>query len=276
MPGTQLIFPCLLVLVAPGLIAVAQQNTSVPQGARVKSGQVWFPNGGSVSTAYLDVSASGLQTITSLPYSAQLTIEDAQKSIQHAKVYRDGEGRTRADVAIVARSESANASLPSFIEIIDPVSGNRFMLDQRSKVAQRSVWPPSTEPGRAADVRTPLDTQHGGSQRADLHDKPHTAAKSSSTSAAPQISRESLGSKEMEGLSVQGSMIKTIYTSGFMGNKAPVAATSERWISPELKIVVMAKISDPRDGQTTFRLTGISRKEPDPSLFRVPEGYSIQ
>jgi hypothetical protein len=33
--------------------------------------------------------------------------------------------------------------------------------------------------------------------------------------------------------------------------------------------------SDPRSGQETFQLTGISRAEPAPYLFQVPAGYQL-
>ena len=43
--------------------------------------------------------------------------------------------------------------------------------------------------------------------------------------------------------------------------------------SPELHVLVMRKRSDPRMGETTYRLTDIKRGEPDPALFQVPNSY---
>jgi len=34
--------------------------------------------------------------------------------------------------------------------------------------------------------------------------------------------------------------------------------------------------SDPRFGETTYRLTNISRAEPDRALFEVPAGYTVK
>jgi hypothetical protein len=51
---------------------------------------------------------------------------------------------------------------------------------------------------------------------------------------------------------------------------------NERWYSPELQTVVLSKNSDPRMGETTYRLTNISRGEPDPSLFQVPTDYTVK
>jgi hypothetical protein len=38
----------------------------------------------------------------------------------------------------------------------------------------------------------------------------------------------------------------------------------------------MTRRSDPRSGETTYRLTNIDRSEPDRSLFEVPAGYTIK
>jgi hypothetical protein len=37
----------------------------------------------------------------------------------------------------------------------------------------------------------------------------------------------------------------------------------------------MSRQSDPRMGDTVFRLTGITLGEPSRSLFEVPAGYSV-
>jgi len=49
----------------------------------------------------------------------------------------------------------------------------------------------------------------------------------------------------------------------------------ERWVSSELQTVVMSKHSDPRMGETTYRLTNVSRSEPPATLFQVPADYKV-
>ena len=56
---------------------------------------------------------------------------------------------------------------------------------------------------------------------------------------------------------------------------APIEIVSETWYSPELHTMVLRKHSDPRVGETTFRLTDIKRNEPDASLFQAPAGTKI-
>jgi hypothetical protein len=40
--------------------------------------------------------------------------------------------------------------------------------------------------------------------------------------------------------------------------------------------MLMTRHRDPRSGETTYRLTNLSRSEPDRSLFEVPAGYTVQ
>jgi hypothetical protein len=51
---------------------------------------------------------------------------------------------------------------------------------------------------------------------------------------------------------------------------------SEQWFSPDLEVLVLTKHSDPRVGETIYRLTNIVRAQPDPNLFVVPADYTIK
>ena len=51
---------------------------------------------------------------------------------------------------------------------------------------------------------------------------------------------------------------------------------NERWYSPELQLVVMTRHSDPRSGETTYKLTNLNRTEPAKSLFEVPPGFTVK
>ena len=64
--------------------------------------------------------------------------------------------------------------------------------------------------------------------------------------------------------------------AGQIGNERDIEIVSERWYSPELKMVIMTRHSDPRAAESTFRLTNIRRTDPDPSLFQVPSDYTIK
>jgi hypothetical protein len=44
-----------------------------------------------------------------------------------------------------------------------------------------------------------------------------------------------------------------------LATNAPIEIVSERWYSPELQLVVMTRHSDPRTGETTYKLTNLNR-----------------
>jgi hypothetical protein len=82
-----------------------------------------------------------------------------------------------------------------------------------------------------------------------------------------------LGTKDFDGVRAEGK--KTVWTipAGEIGNRGAISVTSESWYAPELQVTVYSRYSDPRQGESIYRLAGIKRAEPAPELFRVPEGY---
>jgi hypothetical protein len=85
-----------------------------------------------------------------------------------------------------------------------------------------------------------------------------------------------LEKKTIEGIPVEGRKRTTTIPAGQIGNELPITITSEEWSSPDLKILVLTRYSDPRMGDSSYRLINIVRAEPDPSLFQVPPGYTIK
>ena len=86
---------------------------------------------------------------------------------------------------------------------------------------------------------------------------------------------ESLGTQFMEGIAVEGTRTTTTIPAGQIGNEQPISVVSERWYSPDLKALVMSRQSDPRFGETTYRLTNLTRAEPSPELFEIPKDFKI-
>jgi TonB family protein len=87
---------------------------------------------------------------------------------------------------------------------------------------------------------------------------------------------ESLGKQAIEGVEAEGTRKTIEIPAGEIGNERPIEIVFERWYSPELQVVVMTKHSDPRFGETTYRLTNINRSEPARELFEVPADYTVQ
>jgi hypothetical protein len=86
---------------------------------------------------------------------------------------------------------------------------------------------------------------------------------------------EALGKKMIEGVEAEGRRSTLTIAAGEIGNTLPIEVVDENWYSPDLQVQVMTRHSDPRSGETTYRLTNIKRGEPDRSLFGVPTDYTI-
>jgi hypothetical protein len=189
-----------------------------------------------------------------LPYSAQQVTERVQTLADGTRItqkphrvnlYRDSLGRTRSED--LSSSDTESEEITS-VSIIDPVAGFRYSLDPSTYLARQWSLAKSS---------------------------PATASAAQKRDEGPQITRETLGTQTIEAFLAQGIRTTTVYPVGSFGNDAPVTVRSENWRSPELQIVLLSKVSDPRTGDATTRLTNISRNQPDPSLFQVPAGYQV-
>jgi hypothetical protein len=198
-------------------------------------------------------------------YSSVQTLADGTH-VSHKqgpeKMYRDSQGRIRTERAFcIGTADSPDAAL---VEIRDPVSGFAYILDTQSQIAHRFALQvrQSTSAPRAAtntsSAELPLKTA-----------VPHLYP------SRPSMTSESLGTQTMEGVSVEGLRTTEIIPEGFEDNDRPITVTRETWTSPELKIAVLTKHSDPRNGESTDRLTNIDLSEPALSLFQPPPGYKI-
>jgi hypothetical protein len=91
-----------------------------------------------------------------------------------------------------------------------------------------------------------------------------------------EVNQEQLAPQTIEGVVAEGTRATFTIAAGKIGNERPIVTVNERWYSQELQAVVLSKNSDPRMGETTYRLTNIDRSEPDPSLFQVPTDYRVE
>ena len=70
-------------------------------------------------------------------------------------------------------------------------------------------------------------------------------------------------------MTAKGTRTTIEIAAGAIGNELPITVTAEEWVAVDLKVLVMTKHDDPRTGETTYRLTGIIRGEPDPIALRA-------
>lgn len=93
---------------------------------------------------------------------------------------------------------------------------------------------------------------------------------------APRPERESLGKQVIEGVEAEGTRTTKTIPAGSIGNEQPIKIINEQWYSPELQMTIMSKRSDPRFGETTYRITNLNRSDPAPSLFEPPPDYTVK
>jgi len=95
-------------------------------------------------------------------------------------------------------------------------------------------------------------------------------------SGGPDAKEETLGTQTMEGIKVEGKRSTHTLAAGAIGNDRALTTVSERWTSPELQVLVRMTTKDPQMGETSYRLTNLSRSEPAASLFQVPADYTVR
>jgi hypothetical protein len=171
--------------------------------------------------------------------------------------YRDSEGRTRREIE-------------GNIVIFDPVAGVNYNLNPKTMTGTKGPRIMSTDFEALQQAQRLVDDQKRAAAAA--NGGPYVTFGTQATS-------ESLGTKVMHGLTVEGT--RTTMMVRFGGTEAEdapiIKVVQERWYSPELQLDVMFTSDDPRQATITVtRYTKIQRGEPDPALFRPPSGYTVK
>jgi len=235
-----------------------------------------------------EVAAVG-EIVTAAPYTATAVTETTQilgdgnriVNKTSALVARDSQGRTRREIAL-SRIGTLQMDSPKMVFINDPTTHTQYVLtpDQSTKVVKSGTgW--STSPtiidlhGTADHKRYVEEKVIAGGQ---IISERRIGRGHSEESAEQQkqIKHEDLGTQTIEGVSAEGKRETVTIPAGAIGNERPIEIVSETWFSPELHTMIVRKHSDPRVGETTFRLTDIRRNEPDAALFQAPPGTKIK
>ncbi len=87
------------------------------------------------------------------------------------------------------------------------------------------------------------------------------------------LTRESLGTKTIDGLECTGAREIRTYNPGAFGNDKPVAVTKEIWYSPQLQFNLSVTRIDPRSGTQTLEVTDLKLGDPGAEWFSIPDGY---
>jgi hypothetical protein len=247
----------------------------------------------------------GGEPVSDAPYSAEAvtevvqTLADGNRIVRQSKaaVYRDAVGRTRREQGLAVLGPMVgNADGRTSVQIHDPQSGAIYLLDLEKRTAHRLPSPkivlaqPGATPGELARP-IPLPAQDGslgsvavGAVAAfslpvpppPTGDRQNAVFISRRTITAPMAAQvEPLGTRLIEGVEAEGTRSTTTIPAGQIGNELPIAIVSERWFSAGLHVLMMSRQSDPRFGETTYRLTNVVRSEPAADLFDVPSDFTV-
>jgi hypothetical protein len=233
------------------------------------------------------------KTVKGAPYAADAVTETTQvlsdgnritrKST--ATIYRDNEGRTRREETMSAIGPWSAAGEPlQHIFIHDPIANLSYILDPQAHTAQKLMILRETFAGKTtASAKQGAVMIRRGAAFAEAPPEAKAGlavAGAFNVSAAkfpsPGAKTETLGKQTMEGIEAEGTRTTVTLAAGTIGNERPIDSISERWYSPELQTVVMSKHSDPRFGETVYRLINIRRGEQPPTLFEVPGDYTLK
>jgi hypothetical protein len=229
------------------------------------------------------------------PYSAKSTATWVEQRsdgsvVAHTKetlLYRDAEGRTRIEITQdkqIMKYDDRQGNTHTMdvtrmyggdqhhITVEDPVEGKTFYwtIDEESAkkhvIVNRRAPRPPTNPTQTTPAQS-------GPQEKD----PDTIK----VSPFARNHVETLGAQTVNGLYAEGYRATTLLRDPRTGTD--MTATTEEWLSPDLKIVVRKIFTDPRSSNENLpqvavnriEVTNVVRLDPDPELFKLPKEYEV-
>jgi hypothetical protein len=283
---------------------VTQSGHCDPSEAGNGPCMVQAPGAGSPAAGVAIVSMGGqigmlqpTEVVTGRPYTAQAITEIKQTlgngshitQKSEASVGRDSKGRTFRTQTLSAVGPWAfvssgpipgdqHESAPTLTSIFDPVSKTHIDFADNPKQAHVIPLPDSGGPD------TFFVSTVGGTSAMDFAGGTTGGAVSGTqrrmdAPPPPQmkgLEEEQLGERTIEGLKTTGKKTRITIPANTIGNDSAIEITHENWYSPELKLLLLSTQTDPRFGETTYSLTKIVTVEPNPKLFRVPVGYTVE
>ena len=221
------------------------------------------------------------EVVTAAPYTATATTESTQVLADGNRIVnktssfvaRDSQGRTRRETDL-HRIGTMQVDSPKTVFINDPTTHTQYIFTPGGGEATKVV----RSEGNWKEGPQIIELRKMREQR--LKDKTIVTVQGAherqqSKENSEQVKHEDLGTQTIEGVSAQGKRETVTIPAGEIGNERPIEIVTETWFSPELHTMVLRKHSDPRMGDSTYRLTDIKRNEPDAALFQPPAGAKV-
>ena len=177
-------------------------------------------------------------------------------AVREERRMRDAEGRERTETI---RPNGAVISS----HVTDPVAQMTITLFPGSKTAYvtRIALPPPPTPeqeAKAAELRA----------RVEEYRKAHPPLQDTDSELQPQT---------IAGVYATGRRHVLVIPAGRMGNDHEIRIVEDKWMSPDLKIIMASTADDPRPakGKITTVVTELNRVDPDAALFQIPADYKV-
>lgn len=180
------------------------------------------------------------------------TLNDGSSITLHldALIARDSQGRVYRERHNFVPANSTRLAPLYEIHLYDPVSRTQLLCNGR---VRRCIL---------ADYKPQITFQ--------------ASPEGSYMNGTRTLTREQLGSDTIDGIYVAGTRETLTVSPGAIGNERPVVYTREFWYSDELQTNLAVTRNDPMEGKQVIRLSNIKREEPDPHLWDVPIGFTVQ
>jgi hypothetical protein len=184
-----------------------------------------------------------------------------------AKFYRDSLGRVRREQTVIGLAAlDPTQDTTQVVTIVDPVASIVWTLNPTARTAYRVQY-------RAARLGAPPPPPPPPPPGVPGHARP--GAPAPPPPAPPKPVEESLGTRDIDGLTATGVKSTLTIPIGQIGNDRPIEVVEERWESPELRLLLYSRRRDPRTSDVEYRMSNIMRAEPSADLFTVPSDYTV-
>ena len=241
------------------------------------------------------------EPVAGAPYSAEAitdvvqTLADGNRIVRQnkAQIARDGQGRTRREQGFAMFGPLVNGPAggdePRHVQISDPTTGTMVMLDLQNKVAHKMPAPHMVLKNKMAgavgwaagaavsvkNLRWPAHEPAGAGANVIYHATPPLPARGIAGQPCGRTGCRAARNDVHRGRSGRGRSHDDDHFSRSDRQRTANHHRVRTLDSSDLKVLVMSKQSDPRFGETTYRLTNLTRGEPPPQLFEVPADFQV-
>jgi hypothetical protein len=217
----------------------------------------------SVGVAQTMLSNGPTVSIPGTPFQGERVGRVVQKLANGVTITHEVRGQMARDSEGRVREEEQQTNKPMYVTVLDPVGHFQLRWSSLSKTATRRGF------SEAEHVTFPLQPWLEILKRIGW-DQPEPGPE-------PNIVTTSdLGKKTIRGLVTTGTRTNTVVPKGKLGNDRAVTIVHDVWFSEDLKLAVLDTIDDPVGGRQTLEIQDVTRTEPDPALFRLPDGYEVK